>query len=114
MSTTDDSQVSRSVRDYVVALLWIPPILLLLGGSVAVAVALIRIALEGSLTTLSLPVDPTLVVIGVASAIGILYLTVMRETFGGDTVEAAQQDFEDTTDQSDTDDSDESDTDDSE
>jgi len=94
--------VSPRVRDAVVVLLWTPIILILLGIGVGGCVALVGIgyslATSGrvpDLGGLAGAVDPTLAVAAVLGAVGYLYLILANETFGTDTVEAAQEQAED-------------------
>lgn len=97
----DEFTVSRRVRSAVVVVLWLPVVIILLGSSVALAAFLVRYSLYGPMPDLSNAassfggvVDPGLVALGVLAAVGFLYLVLARATFGGETVEAAQEQAE--------------------
>lgn len=98
------SNISQSTRDLVVKLLWIPPIIVLFAGSVAIAGVLLAVAVftvrwaatgaVPKVAGLAGAIDPTLLVLGagvVAYALGRLYLALANETFGRDTMEAAAE-----------------------
>jgi hypothetical protein len=94
--------VSPRVRDAVVVLLWAPVVLILLGIGIGGFVALVGVgyslATSGrvpDLGGLAGAVDPTLVAVAILGAIGYLYLILANETFGTETVEAAQEQAED-------------------
>jgi hypothetical protein len=101
-----DSDVSVGVKNVVVLLLWVPPILILWGVGFALFGVGVRVALYGSLPNLAaigMPVDPTLAGLAVVGGIGYLYLMLANETFGEETVEAATeqaQDIKDNVDES--------------
>lgn len=90
--------VNGRVRSVVVVALWLPVIILLFGVSVATTAFLVRYALFGALPDLSAvsggAVDPSLVALSALAALAFLYLVLARVTFGGETVEAAQDQFE--------------------
>lgn len=94
--------IDPRVRDAIVILLWAPVVLILLGIGVGAFIAIIGIgytlATSGSapdLGGLAGAVDPTLVAVATLGAIGYLYLILANETFGEDTVEAAQEQAKD-------------------
>lgn len=88
----DDDTVSPWVQDLVVIALWLPPIILLIGTSVAVAGLGVQLALAGEVPDLSWltgVADPTVVALAGAGAVGYLYFVLLTQTFGADTVESA-------------------------
>jgi len=89
--------VSPWVRDLVVLALWIPPILILVAVGIGAVGVAIQIAQGQSIplgsVTDALP--PSMIATGAAVAVGYLYLILANETFGTETVEAAQDQAED-------------------
>lgn len=98
----DNGTVSPTVRDAIVAFLWAPVIIILWGLALGIALGVGgigwtlatsgRVPDVGGLTS---AVDPTLLALGIAGGVGYLYLMLANETFGTDTVEAAQEQAED-------------------
>jgi len=90
LSEAEDASVSNWVQDAVVVALWIPPILVLFGISIAILGVGVRTALHGSVPDLSGlggAVDSQLVLLALGGAIGGLYWLLARATFGGETVD---------------------------
>lgn len=94
--------VHPRVRDAIVILLWAPVVLILLGAGIGTFIAMIGVAYTLAVSGrvpefggLAGAVDPTLLAVAALGAVGYLYLILANETFGEDTVEAAQEQAED-------------------
>jgi len=92
------TQLSPRVRDAIAALLWLPLLLILWAAALSLSIAAVGIswslATSGTvpdLSGLSGAVDPTLIAGASLAGIAYVYLTLLTETFGEDTVDAATE-----------------------
>jgi hypothetical protein len=88
------SQVSPRIKNAIVLLAWLPPLVVLWGVAIAIFGTGIRYARYGTLPDLSgvgSVLDSQLAVVGALGVILAFYWLLSVATFGGDTVETATE-----------------------
>lgn len=97
MPTLPKPDIHPVVVNLVVFLLWLPPIMVLLGIGIAILGVGVNLAMSGQVPDLSAvagAVDSELAVVAVVVAIGAIYWVLVNFTFGEDTVDATQDQIE--------------------
>jgi hypothetical protein len=93
MAVGDDFSVSQRVANIVAVVLWVPVLVVLLGGAAALAITAVGAAYRYAWFGIAPPgasvsgaIDPTILAAAVLGGVGVLYLMLARATFGDEAV----------------------------